>query len=268
VVVLKHFGTIDKNVACVACAVVANLAKNDEDCIELGQCGGCEAVVAALKAFGTTDNEVAYLGCLAVVWLAKNPDNRAKLGQSGGCEAVVAALKAFGATDNEVAYLGCLTVVWLAENADYRAKLGRSGGRDAIVAALKAFGTSDCRVAREACLAIVRLGTAKELDRAGDLVFQMNTVFTNGRDTRGYTRDDASNSNMEIGRLGGCEAVVAALKAFGASDKEVAERGCLAVRTLASDDENKKRLRAVNCLDVLKKTLDNKNRADAINCLQ
>jgi len=67
-----------------------------------------------------------------------------------------------------------------------------------------------------------------------------------------------------MGLVEGCEAVVAALKAFGTSDKDVARVGCAAVRILVFDADNRKRLKSAGGLDVVNNSMDNEYRARAI----
>jgi len=56
-------------------------------------------------------------------------------------------------------------------------------------------------------------------------------------------KDNRLETRNQLGHLGGCEAVIAALKAFGTSDKDVAHQGCAAVRCLGFDiADNRKQM--------------------------
>src|SRR5690606_28413739 len=67
--------------------------------------------------------------------------------------------------------------------------------------------------------------------------------------------DDDDDNQAELGRLGACDAVVKALKRFGAENANVVEQGCGAVWNLAVDDDNKKELGRVGACDAVVKAL-------------
>ena len=62
-------------------------------------------------------------------------------------------------------------------------------------------------------------------------------------------------TTVNLGRIGGCDAVVKALKAFGGTDKDVAIHGCAVVYTLAFNTENRRELGRVGGCDAVVQAL-------------
>lgn len=290
---LLKFGRRDVRIAYNGCIAIGGLARDPLHCAKLGECGGCRVLMFFLGAHIARNEKIALEGCLAVLNLAFNDDNRTKLGECGVCQSVVGAMRAFGATSKNVAWGGCAAVSILAIDANNRTKLGECGGCQVVVSAMRAFGTSNEDVALYGCRAVVWLACRNNDNRTklGDfggcqvVVDAMRAfISTNEEITENGTRSEelardgcravailARNADnaTKLGDCGGCQVVVDAMRAFGASNEKVAESGCEAVANLARNNaENKTKLLSLGAMDVVMSSRDNDNKEKALKVLQ
>lgn len=270
-------------IKCLSRIIVLATSNDDANLAKLSSCGVCEAVVSTLKIH-MSNAPVVLQCCTAMYHLSNNySDNVSRFGECGGCQGVVTTLTTYMETVDVVQEAMKAMKILLSrtyENENHY-KFVSCEGCEAIISVMKSL-MSNVLIAEEFCRIICSLLLSPNSEDYGipskfsskivcECVIQLLNTLTSNADVaeRGcavirHVSSIVPGAQGTFGKLGGCEAIVLALKTHTYVDEVVAQAcGAILALTESDDNNNKEKFETADVVAALESQLRSHRRGES-----